>query len=222
MASSMPTDPLDEIITGFRWDIGGAQRLYDVRPDLSTFGKALGNGYSIAALVGKKEYMERGGLLHDQERVFLLSTTYGAETHSLAAALEVMRAYQNEPVIEHLHRQGTRLINGINQAIQIAGVQGYFDTAGRPCNLIYITKDLEGNRSQPFRTLFLQETIRRGLIMPSLVVSYAHTDSDIDYTIEAITSALHVYKQALDGGVENFLVGTPVAPVFRKYNQPWR
>ena len=81
----------DEIITGFRWHLGGAQKLHNIVPDLSTFGKAMGNGFAISALVGKKEIMELGGLLHDKEKVFLLSTTYGAETHALAAALATAR-----------------------------------------------------------------------------------------------------------------------------------
>jgi len=88
---------------------------------------------------------------------------------------------------------------------------------GKPCNLIYATLDREGNRSQPFRTLFLQEMIARGVICPSLVVSYSHTDQDIDVTIQAVYESLQVYRRALDEGVENYLVGNPVQPVFRKY-----
>jgi glutamate-1-semialdehyde 2,1-aminomutase len=209
---------LDEIITGFRWHVRGAQFVHDIQPDLSTFGKALGNGFSISALVGRRDVMELGGLHHDKERVFLLSTTYGAETSSLAAALEVMRIYEQEPVIEHLHRQGNRLIDGVNDAIAENELEEYFQLAGRPCNLIYVTRDAARERSQVFRTLFLQETIKRGLLMPSLVVSYAHTDEDIDRTIAGIAGALRVYRQALDGGVERFLVGRPVKPVFRTFN----
>lgn len=209
---------LDEIITGFRWHVRGAQFVHDIQPDLSTFGKALGNGFSISALVGRRDVMELGGLHHDKERVFLLSTTYGAETSSLAAALEVMRIYEQEPVIEHLHRQGNRLIDGVNDAIAENELEEYFQLAGRPCNLIYVTRDAARERSQAFRTLFLQETIKRGLLMPSLVVSYAHTDEDIDRTIAGIAGALRVYRQALDGGVERFLVGRPVKPVFRTFN----
>ena len=82
---------LDEMLTGFRWHLGGAQAYYDLAPDLSTFGKAMANGFSVSALVGRREIMERGGLHHDGERVFLLSTTHGAETHALAAALETMK-----------------------------------------------------------------------------------------------------------------------------------
>jgi glutamate-1-semialdehyde 2,1-aminomutase len=209
---------LDEMITGFRWDLGGAQRLYGVTPDLSTFGKALGNGFAISALAGRREIMERGGLRHDGERVFLLSTTHGAETHALAAALEVMRIYQREPVIETIYRQGQRLREGVERAIAEQGVEGYFALLGRPCNLIYATRDPSGQRSQPFRTLFLQELLRRGVLAPSFIVSYAHDDAAIDQTIGAVTEALGVYRRALDEGVERYLVGRSVQPVFRRYN----
>ena len=209
---------LDEIITGFRWHEGGAQQCYDIQPDLSTFGKAMGNGFSVAALAGKREIMELGGLYHNKERVFLLSTTYGAETFTLAAAMATMKIYQQEPVVEHLHRQGEKLKRGLTQAAAALGLQDYFQIIGRPCNLVYATRDAAKERSQPFRTLFLQETIKRGLLMPSLVVSYAHSDADIQQTMDAIADALVVYRQALDEGIEHYLVGRSVAPVFRQYN----
>ena len=208
----------DEMITGFRWHNGGAQAFYGIVPDLSTFGKALGNGFSISALLGKKEIMELGGLYHDKERVFLLSTTHGAENHSLAAALETMRTYQQQPVVEHLYRQGNRLAKGVNSAIVENGLQDFFQLAGKSSNLIYMTCDQDKNRSQAFRTLFLQEIIKRGLIAPSLVVSFSHSDQDIDTTIEAISESLNVYRKALTDGVERYLVGRPVKPVFRPFN----
>ena len=77
---------IDEMITGFRWPQCSAQRHYGVQADLSTFGKAIGNGFAISALVGKREIMQLGGFEHPNNRVFLLSTTHGAETHALAAA----------------------------------------------------------------------------------------------------------------------------------------
>jgi glutamate-1-semialdehyde 2,1-aminomutase len=209
---------LDEIITGFRWHLGGAQKVHGIVPDLSTFGKALGNGFSIAALIGKREIMELGGLQHDRERVFLLSTTFGAESHSLAAALEVMRIYEQENVVEHLYRQGDKLMRGINQAIAENQLEGYFEVIGKPCNLIYATLDANKGRSQAFRTLFLQEIIKRGIIAPSLVVSFSHKDEDIQQTVEAIAKALGVYRRALEEGVEKYLVGRSVKPVFRKFN----
>ncbi|MGH6609106.1 MAG: glutamate-1-semialdehyde 2,1-aminomutase, partial [Burkholderiaceae bacterium] len=88
----------------------------------------------------------------------------------------------------------------------------------RPCHLLYATLDQQMQPSQAFRTLFLQEIIKRGVIAPSLVVSYSHSDADIDRTIDAIEGALVVYKQALEDGVERYLVGPSVKPVYRRYN----
>ena len=209
---------LDEIITGFRCHLGGAQAMYGFVPDLSAFGKALGNGISVSALVGKREIMELGGLRHARERVFLMSTTFGAESSGLAAALATMEIYRTEPVIDHLYAQGKKLIAGINEKIVENRVEGFFEVIGQPYNLIYATRDTTMERSQAFRALFLQETIKRGVLMPSLVVSYSHTDADIERTVEVIGDALGVYRKALEEGVGQYLVGRPVAPVFRPYN----
>jgi glutamate-1-semialdehyde 2,1-aminomutase len=208
----------DEMITGFRWDLQGAQGVYQIEPDLSTFGKALGNGFAISALVGKREYMKRGGLNHSHERVFLLSTTHGAETHALAAAFATMEFYSTQPVIEHLYRVGDRLRGGVEAAATAAGVQEYFGVLGRSCNLVFFTRDRQKLPSQAFRALFLQELIRHGVIAPSFVVSYSHTEKEIDATIDAVAEALKVYRKALDEGIEGYLFGRPLKPVFRKHN----
>jgi glutamate-1-semialdehyde 2,1-aminomutase len=208
----------DEIITGFRWHLGGAQKFHGVVPHLSTFGKALGNGFAISALVGRHEIMRLGGLDHDQPRVFLLSTTHGAETHALAAALETMRIYRQEGVIEVLWKQGERLRTLINQSIAENRLQGFFKLLGRPCNLVFATLDENGKPSQLYRTLFLQELIRRGVIAPSFVVSFSHRDADLARTAEAVEAAHAIYRKALDEGVEKYVQGRPVKPVNRRYN----
>lgn len=209
---------LDEMITGFRWHLGGGQAYYDVIPDLSTFGKALANGFSVSALAGKREYMERGGLHHEKERVFLLSTTHGAETHGLAAAIATMTVYQREPVIEHLWRIGERLALGFTEATREAGLEDYVHVVGKPCCLAFATKGPDGEPSQAYRSLFLQETIARGVLMPSLVVSYSHTEDDIDRTVDAVRGALEIYTRAMNEGAERFLVGPPSKIVYRRYN----
>jgi len=210
---------LDEMITGFRWHKGGAQTYYDIKPDLSCFGKALANGFSVSALAGAREFMRLGGLDHtDKPRVFLLSTTHGAETHALAAAVATMRVYRSEPVIEHLDRQGERLRSLGAMVIARHGLQDYVQIMGRSSCLLYATRDASGAPSQVMRTLLLQETIRRGILMPSLVVSYTHTDADIDKTIDALDGALGVYRKALEGRPEEFLNGRPSEPVMRAFN----
>jgi glutamate-1-semialdehyde 2,1-aminomutase len=164
--------------------------------------------------------MRLGGLEHtDRPRVFLLSTTHGAETHSLAAAIATMRIYRDEPVIEHLYLQGAKLREGIEDAARSHGVFGYVKLAGPPCCLAFTTLDARNQQSQAFRSLFLQETIRRGVLMPSLVVSYTHDNEAIARTIEAVDGALAVYARALDGGAERFLVGRPSQLVFRRFNR---
>lgn len=207
----------DEMITGFRWHLNGAQQEYGVTPDLSTFGKALANGFSVSALAGRREIMRLGGADHNRERVFLLSTTHGAETHELAAALATMRFYRDHPVIGTLYARGTRLRQGFERAIESSGLVGYVDVVSRDCNLIFGTRDAEKRPSQPFRTLFMQEMIRCGVIAPSFVVSYSHSERDIDRTLEAVGTALNVYRKALDQGIDKYLLGPSVKPVFRRY-----
>jgi glutamate-1-semialdehyde 2,1-aminomutase len=211
---------LDEMITGFRWHASGGQHFYDIVPDLSCFGKAMGNGFSLSALAGKREFMRLGGLDHsDMPRVFLLSTTHGAETHAMAAGIATMEIYRTQPVIEHLNRQGSRLKAGMEEAARRRGIDAFVHPVGRPCCLTYATLDRDGNPSQSYRSLLLQETIRRGILMPSLVVSYTHQDADIDYTLEAIDGALEVYARALeDNGAERYLVGRPSQMVYRRFN----
>ncbi len=205
------------MITGFRWHLQGAQHLYGVAPDLSTFGKAMGNGFAIAALVGRRDIMERGGLRHPGERVFLLSTTHGAETHALAATREVIRIYESEGICERLAERGERLAAGLRAAAEAAGVAAQFLLLGRPCNLVYATLDADGKRSQDFRTLFLQETIARGVLALSFVVGTTHDDDAIDRTVEAVGEALAVYRRALEDGIEGHLRGRPVKPAMRRH-----
>jgi glutamate-1-semialdehyde 2,1-aminomutase len=211
---------LDEMITGFRWSNGGAQHTYGIVPDMSTFGKALANGFSLSALVGKRRWLEPCGLYHDRSRVFALSTTHGAETHALAAGIATMRFYQQNPVIEVLDRQGTRLASGLHRVIAEEQLQGAVAVIGKPCNLVFATRDAEGNPSQGFRSLLMQELIRRGVLGPSLVISYSHSDADVDQTVEAFRGALQIYREALTEGYERFLVGPPTQRVYQDRNQP--
>jgi glutamate-1-semialdehyde 2,1-aminomutase len=204
----------DEMITGFRWHVGGAQKTYGVVPDMSTFGKAVANGFALSAICGKREIMRLGSRERPGDNVFLLSTTHGAETPSLAAAIRTMEIYKSEPVVEHLYRQGERLKAGFMQAVRRHGLERYVELFGRPCNLFFGTKGPDNLPSQAFRTLFLQETIRRGVLMPSLVVSYSHSDDDIDRTVAAIDGALEIYARAFEDGVEKHLVGRPSTVVF--------
>lgn len=205
----------DEMITGFRWHRSGAQHIYGVTPDLSSFGKAIANGFALSALAGRRDVMQLGGYGHDRERVFLLSTTHGAETHAMAAGIATMTIYRDEDVVGHLYRQGRRLREGVASAARVAGVERQVECLGRDCGLMFTTRDQDGQPSQPLRALFMQELIKRGVLAPSFMVSYSHTDEDIDHTVAAVAEALEVYRRALEEGVSRFLLGEPLRPVFR-------
>lgn len=208
----------DEMITGFRWAIGGAQQVYAITPDLCTFGKALANGFALSALVGRRDLMELGGLEHERPRVFLLSTTHGAETHALAAGLATMREYQTRPVIETLYARGDCLREGVERHLRELALEPYFSVTGRACSLQFNTLGPDGKPSQGFRTLFLQEMLARNILAPSFVVSFSHSTADIDATVEATGEALRVYRSALADGLGPHLRGRPVKPVFRRFN----
>ncbi|MGW4854657.1 glutamate-1-semialdehyde 2,1-aminomutase [Streptomyces sp. NPDC004288] len=207
----------DEMISGFRWSEAGAQGLYGVVPDLSTFGKALGNGFAVSALAGRRELMERGGLRHSGDRVFLLSTTHGAETHALAAAMAVQTTYVEEGVTARLHALGERLAAGVREAAAGAGVGDHVLVRGRASNLVFATLDEHGRPSQEYRTLFLRQLLAGGILAPSFVVSSALDDADIDRTVDVVAEACGVYRKALDAGDPTpWLGGRPVKPVFRR------
>ena len=207
---------LDETITGFRYRLAGGQELYGITPDLSIFGKGLGNGFALSALCGRRELMELGGLYPDKPRVFLLSTTHGAETHALAAGMAVMEVYRSQPVIEHLWNIGERLRDVCEPVIDAHGLRNHVQIHGLAPNLVFVTRDRDGKPSQGLRSLFLQEMIRNGVLGPSFVVSYAHTEADIAATAEALDRALTVYARGLEDGYARFLVGRPSRTVMER------
>jgi glutamate-1-semialdehyde 2,1-aminomutase len=202
----------DEMITGFRWHIAGGQAVYGVEPDLACWGKAMANGFSVSALTGKRRLMEPAV----EPRPFLLSTTHGGETHSLAAAIATIETYKSRPVIETLYARGEQLAQGCRRLIQDHRLSPYFQIVGRPCCLAYQTRDASGDLSTPMRALFLQETIRRGILISSMVVSYSHSPQDIDQTLAAIDGALGVYARAIQDGPDRYLVGPSPVPIYRR------
>jgi glutamate-1-semialdehyde 2,1-aminomutase len=211
----------DERITGFRWSTSGAQGLFGVTPDLSCWGKGIANGFPLSALAGKREYMELGGLRTSDERVFLLSTTFGPETASLAAFRAVAKTYRKEDPIGCMEHAGRRLAAGVRALVQDSGLSELVELSGRPSCLTFVTRDADGRPSQEYRTLFIQELLRRGVLGQSFVTSAAHGDDDIDQTFDAVQGALRLYRQAIDqGSVTGFVQGRPVAPAIRRYAWP--
>jgi glutamate-1-semialdehyde 2,1-aminomutase len=206
---------LDEMITGFRWHERGAQHLYSIKPDLSTFGKALANGFPLSALIGRRDVMRLGGFADDADRVFLLSQTAGAQPWAMAAMLAVIDTFQRDHVAARLLQIGQQLRKGVEKVVADAGLSAHFQLLGRDCNMVYVARDGEGRPSQEFRTLVLQEFLERGLLAPSFVVSAAHDSAAIDQTVAAVADLMPVYRKALDHGIGTVLRGRPVRPAIR-------
>jgi glutamate-1-semialdehyde 2,1-aminomutase len=210
---------LDEMITGFRWHLKGAQHTYGIKPDLSTFGKAMANGYSVSCVAGKREIMELGSIeKKGKERVFLLSTTHGAEMNSLGAFIETVNFIQQNETINHLWSFGAKLVSGINKISSGYAISNQFNIVGPSCSPTFQTLDLTGKPSNSLRTLFVQEMVKSGVLMPWIALSHQHREVELIKTLEAVDKSLAVYKRALEGDVNNFLEGPEIKPVFRKYN----
>jgi glutamate-1-semialdehyde 2,1-aminomutase len=210
---------LDETITGFRWDMKGAQHTYGVTPDLSTFGKAMANGFSVAAVAGRRELMELGAIdKPGKERLFLLSTTHGAEMSGLSAYLATMDFLEKHNVIEHLWHYGAALQVAINQAASSAGIAKYFLSAGPAVSPFYSTVTAEGLPWFELRTLFAQEMIKQGVLMPWLAVSYRHGETELAKTREALAAAMDLCARGVAEGVDKYLIGPSIKPVFRRFN----
>lgn len=208
----------DEISCCFRVDYASYLR-YGFSPDMVTIGKGIANGYPVDALLGTREIMDLGGInKKGQERVFLISTTFGATMSGLGAMMATIDFYRKHDVLSHLWRYNEQLMTKGNAIAEELGVRNRFYFEGFPGRLNVVTKDATGNHSTEFRTLFLQEMIHQRVLIPWIANSYAHKNADLRKTLDALTDTLEVYKKALREGVQKYLKGKPVQPVFRKYN----
>ena len=210
---------LDEMITGFRWHLKGAQHTYGVVPDLCTFGKAMANGYSVSCIAGRREIMELGSIeFEGRERVFLLSTTHGAEMSGLGAFVATVDFMRRHQVVEHLWGYGRKLIVMMQRQAETHNIGNSFKVGGISCSPYYLTLDATGANSLALRTLFSQEMIRNGVLMPWIALSYRHGEEELAATEQAVDRAFAVYRKALDEGVDKYLEGPIIKPVFRKHN----
>jgi glutamate-1-semialdehyde 2,1-aminomutase len=200
----------DEIVSGFRWAVGGAQEHFGVVPDLATFGKGMANGLPLAAVVGPRE------LMREFEDVFV-SSTFGGDTLALAACLATLDAYRREPVIEQLWRMGRRFQDGFGALAARLGVPAR--TVGYPVHPKVVIDHRSPDAQRLLMSLFLQETAARGVIFhfAGFNVSYSHTEADVDQTLAACADALRVIGEALaDGRIAERLRGKPYQEAFRR------
>jgi glutamate-1-semialdehyde aminotransferase len=199
----------DEIITGFRVAPGGAQERYDVRADLATFGKALGNGMPISALAGRAEVMG------ELDRVFF-SGTHGGETLSMAAALAVLDTL-DESAYRALDERGEQLRAGIEGAIESADLADWVTIGGTaPWTVVQVREPGDDPEHLPAKSVLQQELLRRGVLFNgSNFISLAHTAEDIDAAIAAYAASLQRLAEGMPDDPGSLLEGEPLSPAFR-------
>ena len=202
----------DEIITGFRFDYGGAQKLIGVTPDLSSFAKCMSNGIPISAIVGKKKYMSC------LDRTFF-SFTYGGDCVGLAAAKACLIKLKKNNVAKHLDIYGKKLKNGLNELIDTYQLNDFVSCLGYPCRTVV---SLEGNSvfdNLSMKSWFQQELLKRGILWTAYhALSYKHDDKEIKKTLIAFDEIFKEFKKIKDNNLklESLLLGKKIEPVFRK------
>jgi glutamate-1-semialdehyde 2,1-aminomutase len=210
---------LDEMITGFKLGFPGIHTALGVEADLTTWGKGVANGFSACMLAGRKDIMKLGGIDHDKERVFLISTTHGAETHALAAAIASIKYTRDNNTIASDELKGKRIRTDVEKLIAKHKLENYIQIKGHPCWLLMIFKDKDGLASDGYKTLFFQEVIKYGILFRGTFnISVSHTEKDIQETMSGFDKAMEVYAKAISDGYEKYLVGPSIKPVFRKFN----
>lgn len=213
----------DEIVSGFRLNFGGYQHIAGVSPDLTTLGKAMGNGYPISALLGSRALMELGGFEHDKERVFLMSSTYGPERSGLAAAIATLSILEKRIGYEKLEVSVRRLTNSLQAAFAEYGLASTVSFSGHPLspNLTFLSPS--GEESLSRKTLFMEGMAKRGVLLGAHLFSpsLAHGRNVVDYTIRQVREVLDESAKLLKSKDEDVVIenlAKVVKPVFRKYN----
>lgn len=210
---------LDEMVSGFKWSLEGAHNYYGVKPDMSTWGKGIANGFSACALTGRADIMELGGIRQEgEDKLFLISTTHGAETTGLAAMNATIHAFKKHNMITSNWQRGADLKQRVEQVIQKYGLQSALQFIGYPCLLALVCRNAEGNSDDDFRTLMMQEMIARGVLFQGLFyTTWSHQQTELDHFVMAFDESCAIYKKAIDAGNTNtLLIGHPAKAVFRK------
>ena len=181
----------DETITGFRYSLGGAQELFDVIPDLATFGKGMANGYPLSAVVGSDKVMQK------VEDIFF-SGTFGGETLSLSAANAIIDKYKNEKVVKHFFEIGTYLLRRLDRLIKNENLEDVFWTSGHPSWSFLHIKAQDRYDVFEIKTFFLQEMFKRGVLtLGTHNISFSHTKKNIDQLLSVYAEVLPIVKKSI-------------------------
>lgn len=200
----------DELFTGFRWSIGGAQEYFNVIPDLACFGKAMANGFPISCIAGKKQIMKRF------EEVFF-SSTYGGETLSLAATIATIKKLKTQKIYEHIEKLGNYLIDNINSLIYKHDLSRYLSIIGYPFKSVFNFKGDNNCNSLEIKTFFQQECAKRGVLFIGYhLISFAHKKEHINFTLDVYDQVMSSLKDALNKNrLRQSLNGAIVTQIFK-------
>lgn len=210
---------LDEMVSGFKWSLKGAHNFFGVKADISTWGKGIANGFSACALTGRAEIMELGGIRNEgEDKLFLISTTHGAETTGLAAMNATIKSFVNHNMIQSNWERGSLLKSKLEKIIVKHELQDALKWTGYPCLLVLICRNTQGNTDDAFRTLMMQEMIARGILFQGLFyTTWSHQQAELDHFVMAFDESCATYKQAIkQGNTDQLLIGRPAKAVFRK------
>jgi glutamate-1-semialdehyde 2,1-aminomutase/spore coat polysaccharide biosynthesis protein SpsF len=201
----------DEIVTGFRMSMGGAQEYFGVEPDLACFGKGMGNGFPIASIVGPER------LMREFDEVFF-SLTFGGETLSLAACIATIDKMERSQVIPFMWQQGQKLKDGFEYLLGAMDMGRFVEIVGYAPRSVVTFHEASGQTSLLYKSLFQQECIKRGVLFTTAHdLAFSHDDETVDETLRVYRAALEVLKDAIDRDtVETVLEGPPSVPVFRR------
>jgi len=200
----------DETITGFRFARGGAQEWFGVTPDLATFGKGLANGFPLSAVAGRADLMKL------MEEIFF-SFTFGGETLSLAAARATLDKLEREPVLETIHRQGSRIMAHVDGLIDHLVARDIVGISGHPSWSFLVFSDTAGTDVWTLKTLYMQEMLARGVLtFGTHNVGYRHDDEALQVLFAAYDEVLPMLVEAVrQRRVETLLRCKPLVPLFK-------
>lgn len=203
----------DEVVSGFRYALGGASELYNVTPDLAACGKGMGNGFAVSAVVGSKEILE----LISEKGVFV-STTFGGEALSLAGALETVRILEQPGTYENIWRLGELMLKGLHTLITEYGLHDVLSVSGLPP---HGGVAFEGSGSLDYldiNTVFQQNLTERGILSVGINnFCLAHTEDEVNSYLEAAREGVREVREAVDrDSVDGLLRGAKLDPVFKR------
>ena len=201
----------DEMWTGFRIALGGAQEYFKVVPDLAVYSKACANGMPIALLTGRADVME----LFNNE-VFSY-TTFGGEALSLAACIATIKEIREKNVPKYLDEKGQIIKDGYNQIAQEFGMENLTRCIGYNCRTM-VTFAPEAGNGLEVKALMQQEMIKRGILWAGFHnMCFSHSDEDLNYTLSAYREVMPIVKKAIESqNVKSYLKGEVLEAVFRK------